>query len=585
MEQNEINRIPEVEPLTQGKWLLLSGKETLLKLLKFIVGIFVLFGRTFYNILRGIYKGIIKLGLLIRDFSVKTYKQFTRGGWRTKLSYFLMGSGHSFMARPIKTIIYLGIQIAFFVFMFIPGGGIYWVKQITTLGTVASIQVPGYCSHPFLKDPCPEEYLTYETKFMDDSMQIMLFSVAVIILIIVFLVIYFISVDGVYKAEQVYAPVKKDYKERKKVAVTEETTELSFVNKLKLRLSGWYKSNYKASEVSDTPEKPVFKNPLPTFVDELRRLLNDRFHFATLSIPTITITIFTVLPLVFMILLAFTNFDKAHGPPNTLFTWVGFDTFRKLFTTKGSASFGSAMWAILKWTFVWAFFATFSNYIGGLLLAMVINRRSIKLKKLWRTMFVISIAVPQFVTLLLMSQLLKDNGPLNMTLRQWGVIDESIRFLSRKTNARITVILVNLWIGVPYTMLVTSGILMNIPSDLYESARIDGAGPVTQFFKITLPYMLFVTGPYLITSFIGNINNFNVIFFLTGGGPTSGSFGVNYGHTDILITWLYNLTVGGAEQEYAVGSALGIFIFLISAFITLTLYSQTSAAQQEGDFA
>lgn len=580
MEQSELNNIAPVEPLSQGKWALLTAKETLLKLLKFIISVFVLFGRTFYNIFVGLYKGVIKLALKTRDFAVKTYRQFTKGGWRTKLSYFFMGSGHAFMARPIKTIIYLVIQVAFFVFMFIPGGGFHWVKQIVTLGEVASVQIPGYCSH-VIKDPCPDGFMTYTTEFRDDSMKIMLFSVAVIIIMLAFLVIYFISVDGVYKAEQEYAPVRKDYNERKKAALPlpEEKEEKQS------KFQSWYQSNYRPDEVSDTDENPQFKNPLPTFMDELRRLLNDRFHFATLSIPTITITIFTVLPLVFMILLAFTNFNKHNGPPNTLFTWVGFETFKNLFTTRGSASFGTAMWAILQWTFVWAFFATFSNYIGGLILAMIINRRSIRLKKLWRTMFVISIAVPQFVTLLLMSQLLKDNGPLNMTLRSWGVIDESIRFLSKKTNARITVILVNLWIGVPYTMLVTSGILMNIPSDLYESARVDGAGPMTQFFKITLPYMLFVTGPYLITSFIGNINNFNVIFFLTGGGPTSGSFGVSYGHTDILITWLYNLTVGGAEQEYAIGSALGIFIFLISAFITLTLYSQTSAAQQEGDFA
>lgn len=75
--------------------------------------------------------------------------------------------------------------------------------------------------------------------------------------------------------------------------------------------------------------------------------------------------------------------------------------------------------------------------------------------------------------------------------------------------------MVNLWVGVPYTMLQVTGILQNIPADLYEAARVDGANAVVQFFKITLPYMLFVTTPYLITQFIGNINNFNVIYLLT----------------------------------------------------------------------
>ena len=127
---------------------------------------------------------------------------------------------------------------------------------------------------------------------------------------------------------------------------------------------------------------------------------------------------------------------------------------------------------ILKWTFTWAFFATFTNYIFGLILAMIINRKSIKLKKLWRTIFVISIAVPQFVTLLLMNQLLKEYGPLNETLLQWGWISRRIKFLDDPVLAKITVIVVNIWVGVPYTMLLTSGILMNIPTELYESGKL-----------------------------------------------------------------------------------------------------------------
>ena len=110
-------------------------------------------------------------------------------------------------------------------------------------------------------------------------------------------------------------------------------------------------------------------------------------------------------------------------------------------------------------------------------------------------------------------------GVMNVLLQQLGLISEPVRFLTDPWLAKITVVVVNMWIGIPYTILITSGILMNIPEELYESAKIDGAGPVTTFFKITMPYMLFVTTPYLITQFVGNINNFNVIYFLTGGGP------------------------------------------------------------------
>ena len=180
-----------------------------------------------------------------------------------------------------------------------------------------------------------------------------------------------------------------------------------------------------------------------------------------------------------------------------------------------------------------------------------------------------------------MSQLLHELGPVNVLLQKYEIVDSAIRFLTNGTNAKITVILVNLWVGVPYTMLITTGILMNIPKDMYESAKIDGAGPVTQFFKITLPYMLAVTTPYLITQFIGNINNFNVIYLLTGGGPLT----LNYfqaGETDLLVTWLYKLSM--TEKNYALASSVGIIIFVISATLSLVVFRRATAEGKETEF-
>lgn len=151
----------------------------------------------------------------------------------------------------------------------------------------------------------------------------------------------------------------------------------------------------------------------------------------------------------------------------------------------------------------------------------------------------------------------------------------------RPNLARALVILLNCWIGIPYTMLITTGILMNIPQELYESAKVDGASPVKQYIKITLPYVLFVTAPYLITQFIGNFNNFNVIFLLTGGGPNTMDY-FNAGKTDLLVTWLYKLT--NDKNMYNMASALGIIIFILSATISLVAYSQSSAVKKDGDF-
>ena len=196
-------------------------------------------------------------------------------------------------------------------------------------------------------------------------------------------------------------------------------------------------------------------------------------------------------------------------------------------------------------------------------------------------MFVITIAVPQFVSLLLLSKLLADKGPLNGLLLQLGWIKDFIPFLSHATVAKITVIIVNLWVGIPYTMLICSGILMNIPQNLYEASRIDGANPVRQFISITMPYMLQVTTPYLITQFIGNINNFNVIYLLTGGDPKTLDL-FQAGETDLLVTWLYKLTV--SEKNYALASTIGIIIFLITAIISLITYNRTKAVREEEQF-
>ena len=125
---------------------------------------------------------------------------------------------------------------------------------------------------------------------------------------------------------------------------------------------------------------------------------------------------------------------------------------------------------------------------------------------------------------------------------------------------------------------------MNIPQDLYESARIDGASPLKAYMKITLPYMLHVTTPYLITQFIGNLNNFNVIYLLSRGDPPldMGGAPTGAGKTDLLITWLYDLTL--TENNYAIASVIGIFTFVIVAVLSLILYNRSKSVKNEEEF-
>lgn len=319
---------------------------------------------------------------------------------------------------------------------------------------------------------------------------------------------------------------------------------------------------------------------VPGIIDDIKELFNTNIHRLFLSVPAVGIMVFTVMPLLFMILIAFTNYDGKHQPPGNLFDWVGVENFLKLFASADTMS--ATFWPVFTWTIIWAIVATFSCYFGGMFLAMLINSKGIKAKKMWRTIFVTTMAIPSFISLLVVSTMLGEKGIINILLQHWGFTTQALPFLTNELWAKCTIIVVNLWIGIPVTMLMTTGILMNIPAELYESAKIDGANPFIQFVKITFPYMWFVTTPYLISNFIGNINNFSVIYFLTGGGPLTLDYYKGAGKTDLLITWLYKLTKDNGD--YNLAATIGIVIFVISATSSLIVYSRSKALKNEEGF-
>ena len=329
--------------------------------------------------------------------------------------------------------------------------------------------------------------------------------------------------------------------------------------------------------------KSMRNQHIPTFKEEMLTYLDGNLHKTLLFLPSMGIILFTIIPVVFMMTMAFTNYDRDHQPPGNLFHWIGLTNFKQLLDFSGEL--GRTFWHILGWTVVWAIFATFLNYFFAMIIALVINRKGTKFKSFWRFGFVLSIAVPQFVSLLIMNTMLQPEGAVNVLLRNLGFLahGQSLPFWTDVTWARVTLIVVNLWVGIPYGILTMTGILQNIPEDLYEAARVDGANPVTIFFKITLPYMLFVTAPKLITDFVGNINNFNVIFLLTGGAPaTMEYYKMSAGKTDLLVTWLYKLTID--QKDYNLGAVIAIFIFIISAVSALIVFKRTGSYKNEEGF-
>ena len=314
-----------------------------------------------------------------------------------------------------------------------------------------------------------------------------------------------------------------------------------------------------------------------TFVEDVKDLFNKNLHKLLMFLPFTGICVFTILPLIYMITMAFTNYSK-EGNHLLLFDWVGFENFARVLNFGGKI--GKEFWSVLGWTIIWAVFATGLNYIFGMILGIVINRKGTRFKAFWRFCFVLSIAVPQFVSLLIMRTCLQPQGAINVLLQNAGLTDHALPFLTDATWARVTVIVINCWVGIPYTLLQVTGILQNIPAELYESARVDGANAFITFFKITLPYMLFVTLPYLITQFTGNVNNFNVIFLLSGGAPTP--VGSTSGKTDLLVTWLYKLTID--QQYYNLGAVIGILTFVVLAIVALSTYRNTGAYKNEEEF-
>jgi arabinogalactan oligomer / maltooligosaccharide transport system permease protein len=307
----------------------------------------------------------------------------------------------------------------------------------------------------------------------------------------------------------------------------------------------------------------------------LRSLNSSLFPWMLLSLPIIGVLFFTIMPIVFTSLLAFTNYASPnHIPPRNLVDWVGFATFHKLFNLN---VWSNTFIGVLTWTVIWAIVATVTCYFGGILVALLINQKGIKFKGFWRMLFIIPHAIPQFVSLLILRNMLNEKfGPINQYFQAFHL--DGLPWLNDPFWAKVSVIVVNMWIGIPVTMVLVMGILTTIPQDLYEAADVDGASGWMKFRNITMPYVLFATAPILITQFAGNINNFNVIFLLTGGNPATMNYN-NAGETDLLVTWLYKLTLD--FNQYNIAAAVSILIFLFIATFSVVFYRRTKSFREE----
>ena len=286
----------------------------------------------------------------------------------TKLSYIIMGVGNMAHKQIMKGLIFLATEIAYFIFM--ANFGITYVSKIYSFGvqvdpddpTLLVDGVVGNIPIEYEVDPIFGLKKIANADIADDSNKILLFFTLTLMISIAFFVIY--------------------------IANT--------------------KSAFATMETIKEGGRPL------SFVEEMKTFLDERYHITLLTIPIVLLMVFNILPIIFTIFMAFTNYDKTHNAFNRLYWWIGLQNFADVFhdSAEKSYTFGK----VLLWTLVWAVFATFSNYILGIVLALLINKKDIKAKGFWRTMFVITSAVPQFVTLLVMRLLLDNQVPFGYGL-------------------------------------------------------------------------------------------------------------------------------------------------------------------------
>jgi len=297
-------------------------------------------------------------------------------------------------------------------------------------------------------------------------------------------------------------------------------------------------------------------------VGYFRKLWNNSFEYIVITPGLLLVIFISIIPILFSLLVVFTNYNANFIPPRRIVEWTGFKTFRDIVQIK---IWGSTFVNILIWTTVWAFLATFSAYAFGMLQAVLVNSKLVKFKKIWRGIFILPWAVPGFVSILVFRAMLNSNGAINWLLKDLGVIETSIPFLSNVAWARVVLVVVNVWLGFPYSMMLISGVMTTISEEQYEAAEIDGANGFQLFRYISFPTIIAAIAPQLVMSVTHNFNNFGIIYFLTGGGPANANYQMA-GSTDILITWIFKLTLDQRMYNYA--SAMSIFIFVVVASVS-----------------
>jgi len=275
--------------------------------------------------------------------------------------------------------------------------------------------------------------------------------------------------------------------------------------------------------------------------DASRRRSQSRLAHVYVAPALIALAMLTFYPILYGIWLAFTNADQSRLGDEA---WIGLANFATIFT-------GPGVWRVTLFTLVWAISNVLAHVGLGLALALALNRRGLRGRMVYRTILLLPWAIPGYISVLAWNGMLQSDGLVN------GLLGSGIDFFAGANAARTVVILVNIWLGVPFMMMVFSGALRALPGNMYEAAEIDGVSRRDQFRHLTLPNLKGTLVPVSLLGFIWTFNSFNTIYLLTQGNPHSG-FG-EPGATDTLITHVF--AVAFEYGQYGVAAAWSVLIF------------------------
>jgi arabinogalactan oligomer/maltooligosaccharide transport system permease protein len=295
------------------------------------------------------------------------------------------------------------------------------------------------------------------------------------------------------------------------------------------------------------------------------------YAYAYIAPAFFFLTFATLIGVVYTVYISFTNADGLeHFDPST---WdrVGLRNYREVIFDLELSTFVQ----VFQWTFLFALLSMALSFLIGLLLALLLNDKTIPERNIYRMLLIIPWAIPGTIAILSWSGILNsDFGYLNNFLESIGLPRGNC--LNDPTLAKLSVVLVNVWLSFPFMMTACLGALQSVPDELGESARIDGAGPVARFWYVSFPFLRSVVTPLLIGNFAYQFNNFNIIYLLTRGNPAS--IDSDAGETDILISYTYSLTI--TQQRFAIAACYAVLIFVIIGVISLVQMKMSRAFEE-----